>query len=535
MAAAINGTHRWTTLRFLATLAPAVILWMSLVVWLAYELYSRSRWIREVDQVNLREWLDESSIAGKTLPSQVRELLELRDSNEETALYFKREEIQVHLAALAEPLQTFPTQLPMFPRLSRLEVRIPPEPCSEPPEQVAEVLTWQPYPTSDQSRSYGPEPNRLEYPIVADAEGQGIAWVRCDYHLHLYLYAQQAAELERRADLLFAGLLLAGALAMGVWGYRSWRRERRQELREVRAERQRQTLEQQVLRESLEKSEAIQRRVELERAAAEMKSQIFAGIGILAGSYAHNIKNLLVRPNDLIDRCLQGDGLPLPQRERLREVRETLDTVIERLQQILRTVRRDPSRTEATRLDLNEFLSELQRTWTDMAREKWRLHLHTQPAAVPLWIEGDPSHLQQTIENLLFNARDAIFEMRNFKRDQAYNLKDPEARRQAILDAAAWKGTVTVRTLLQDGWAVLEVRDDGIGMSEDVRRECIKTHFSTKRDNALYAGLNAGSGLGLSFVTVVLEHHRAKLEIESEPLRGALFRVKFPPARGDNG
>jgi signal transduction histidine kinase len=37
-------------------------------------------------------------------------------------------------------------------------------------------------------------------------------------------------------------------------------------------------------------------------------------------------------------------------------------------------------------------------------------------------------------------------------------------------------------------------------------------------------------GLGLSFVVMILEHHRAKLEIASEPLRGARFRVLFPVA-----
>jgi signal transduction histidine kinase len=75
---------------------------------------------------------------------------------------------------------------------------------------------------------------------------------------------------------------------------------------------------------------------------------------------------------------------------------------------------------------------------------------------------------------------------------------------------------------------VLEVRDNGIGMTEDVRRDCLKTHFTTKRDNAVYEGLSAGMGLGLSFVAVVLEHHGAELEIESEPLKGAVFRVRIP-------
>jgi signal transduction histidine kinase len=44
-------------------------------------------------------------------------------------------------------------------------------------------------------------------------------------------------------------------------------------------------------------------------------------------------------------------------------------------------------------------------------------------------------------------------------------------------------------------------------------------------------------GLGLSFVSVILEHHRADLEIESEPLRGTRFRVRFPlaPGEGERG
>jgi signal transduction histidine kinase len=143
-------------------------------------------------------------------------------------------------------------------------------------------------------------------------------------------------------------------------------------------------------------------------------------------------------------------------------------------------------------------------------------------------------HLQQALENFLFNARDAISEMRNYLRKQARPEaaagKGPldEPQRQALIAAAGWKGRVLIRTCVIDGHPVIEVRDNGIGMTQDTRDHCTEPHYSTKRNNALYAGLSAGMGLGLSFVQMILQHHGATLEIESAPLEGAVIRVRFP-------
>jgi signal transduction histidine kinase len=270
-----------------------------------------------------------------------------------------------------------------------------------------------------------------------------------------------------------------------------------------------------------------------EQHALELKSQLYASIGIMAGSYAHNIKNLLVRPNDLLRRCLEADGLSVKQEHMLHEVRDTLGTVTERLQQILQTVRRDPSCSVLSRIDLNDVVRNLQSTWEDLAREKWKLVMTTELTTEPLWIDGDVSHLQQAIENLIFNARDATFEMRAALREQARRSAGAESDahlRQALIDAAGWRGTMALRTRRAGGHTVLEVEDNGIGMTEEVRRHCTDTHFTTKRDNAIYEGHSTGMGLGLAFVVVILEHHRATLDIESESGKGTLFRIQFPTA-----
>src|SRR5262249_53991741 len=171
-----------------------------------------------------------------------------------------------------------------------------------------------------------------------------------------------------------------------------------EELRRREAEQRQEETERKLLEQRLATQAA-------ERRALELKSQLYASIGIMAGSYAHNIKNLLVRPNDPLRRCLEVDGLSSDQEFMLQEVRQTLGTVTERLQQILRTVRRDPSRSDLIRLDLNLVIRDLHRTWSELAREKWKLNLTVETAPAPLWIEADLSHVQQAVENLVFNAR----------------------------------------------------------------------------------------------------------------------------------
>ena len=104
----------------------------------------------------------------------------------------------------------------------------------------------------------------------------------------------------------------------------------------------------------------------------------------------------------------------------------------------------------------------------------------------------------------------------------------PVERKTALIAAAGWTGHVHVCTRRQDALAVLEVTDDGIGMSEEARRRCTEPHFSTKRNNALFEGDATGMGLGLSFVLAILRNHGATLEIESTPLQGACFRIRFP-------
>jgi signal transduction histidine kinase len=528
----ISRKQVWRYVR--ALLAP-LLLWGLFLGALGRLLPSWMRGDDSYDEKALKEWLDEAG-SRDNLPKMVRDYLDAvgkwRQQNPDAelsgnlVLRLHAEKIEEQLKSMGDPpTKMYSGQLILFPIIYRMEVhfddaRLPP-------------ISWD----SDLPR-HPSQYRSLKHPLSDGAE------VQVQYQLHVYKKRQR---IEQDADFRLrwvSGLAVLGSVLALSWVYLDQRRERDRERQRAEAQHKIDQAERLRIEEELRRQEAERRHEEAERSlleqrlatqaaerqALELKSRLYASIGIMAGSYAHNIKNLLVRPNDLLRRCLEADGLSNDQEQMLHEVRQTLGTVTERLQQILRTVRRDPSRSEVARIDLNAVLRDLEHTWRDLARERWKLELTLDLDEGPLWIEGDLSHLQQAVENLLFNARDATFEMRNHLRDEARGrapASDGERVRQALIAAAAWKGSVVLRTRRVGDRAVLEVCDNGIGMTEAVRRRCTETHFSTKRDNAIYEGHSTGMGLGLSFVTSILEHHGAPMEIESEPLRGATFRAAF--------
>lgn len=518
--------------RWLRPLAPPlVLLALALVLWepVAWWLQGEERYDRHA----LKEWLLEAR-TSTTLPQLVSKLLDAQEQARraqgpdkawaEQQVLQLREQIGVHLRALGEPVtKIYSSQLPLFPVIYHLEVYF------DPPWDLKPIVWDSGLPR--QTRQY----RRLPHPIRLDERG---AYADVSYHLRVYAWqqAQERQEADRRLRLGVVALVGSG-LMLG-WIYLDWRRQRRQEQQELRAQQRLHEAERRQLEEELRRQEAERRREEAERLNLELQSQLFAHISIMAGSYAHNIKNLLLRPSDLLARCLEQDQLAPAQTQMLQEVRQTLATVTERLQQILQTVRRDPCHVQRLRLDLNQLVRDLERTWGELAREKWKLNLTVELAPEPLWILGDYSHLQQALENLLFNARDATFEMRSHLREQARQQVSRQelagapaalaSGKQALIEAAAWRGQVVVRTRRQETQALLEVQDNGIGMTDEVRQQCLQAHFSTKRDNALFAGQAAGMGLGLTFVHLVLERHQAALQITSAPLQGTTFRLLFP-------
>ena len=97
---------------------------------------------------------------------------------------------------------------------------------------------------------------------------------------------------------------------------------------------------------------------------------------------------------------------------------------------------------------------------------------------------------------------------------------------QAIASTGNPRGTIRLRSYCTaDGWVCVEVGDNGGGMSAEVQRRIFDPFFTTKP-------VGQGTGLGLSLSFSILKKHGGRIELESTPGVGSVFRVWLPVQGG---
>ncbi|HEX4630001.1 MAG TPA: ATP-binding protein [Chthoniobacterales bacterium] len=248
---------------------------------------------------------------------------------------------------------------------------------------------------------------------------------------------------------------------------------------------------------------------ELEKALAELKAtqqqviqqERLSAIGQMASGIAHDFNNTLTPILGFSELLLESpkllDNKPEARRclEMLRTSAKDAASVVSRLREFYRPVETDE---EFPVVDLAKIVQQA----VALTEPKWRrqtqatgvtVQVTAEAKALP-FVAGQESALREVLTNLIFNAVDAM----------------PQG------------GRIFLETSIENGEAVVRVRDNGTGMTESVRQRCLEPFFSTKGER--------GTGLGLSMVYGIIERHRGKLEIESAPGHGTTFIIRLPIA-----
>jgi PAS domain S-box-containing protein len=93
---------------------------------------------------------------------------------------------------------------------------------------------------------------------------------------------------------------------------------------------------------------------------------------------------------------------------------------------------------------------------------------------------------------------------------------------QAMFEARTPAPSITIGTKASDTFVVLTVRDNGPGMSEEVRNRVFDPFFTTK-------DVGSGTGLGLSVShAIITKNHGGQISVGSVPGQGACFTIQFP-------
>src|SRR6266536_4290035 len=90
------------------------------------------------------------------------------------------------------------------------------------------------------------------------------------------------------------------------------------------------------------------------------------------------------------------------------------------------------------------------------------------------------------------------------------------------IDAMGGKGELRVRTYREDNCVVVEIGDNGPGISPEIRSHIFEPFFTTK-------GVGEGTGLGLDAVQRIVKKHRGNVQVRSKP-GDTRFQVRLPLA-----
>jgi PAS domain S-box-containing protein len=235
------------------------------------------------------------------------------------------------------------------------------------------------------------------------------------------------------------------------------------------------------------------------------QAQKMEAIGNLTAGIAHNFNNML----SVIIPALDLAAPHVPQRHQTlaRDASHASQRASELVRQLMTFAGRSPSEARSAQdmLEIVDGAAGICRRAFDGG-----LTLYTIYEALPTAVLCNAGQIEQVLVNLLLNARDAIADTKSVGR--------------VTIRVTTQDCHVLPPIALEDGaraCVCIEVTDDGVGMTEEIRQRAFEPFFTTKP-------LGRGTGLGLATSFAIVRDHQGSITCRSEPGGGTTFTVLLP-------
>ncbi len=226
------------------------------------------------------------------------------------------------------------------------------------------------------------------------------------------------------------------------------------------------------------------------REAMERSNRLNA-VGQLAAGIAHDFNNQLGALRYCIE-FLKDAAVTDAQQDRVRTALKIIDDSANLASRMLSLSRQGD--LLAKNVSLESAFQDLKAFGSASVSERVSLEVGSVDAELSVYC--DPAQFLNALLNLMLNANDAVA-------------------------AKGGAGTISFAVQRDGGTVRVTVKDDGIGMSEDVLTKCTDPFFTTK------SGTN-GTGLGLAMVQGFANENRGKLLIQSDEGKGTEVTLVLP-------
>lgn len=214
---------------------------------------------------------------------------------------------------------------------------------------------------------------------------------------------------------------------------------------------------------------------------------------------SHELRTPLAVLRGELENLAQDVELKPQTRETLGSALEEVDRLAEIVEGLLALSRLDTGETQSqwVKFDLAELVTTTADQMSLLAEDK-NITVACDSAS-RVMIEGDQARLKQVVVNLLDNA----------------------------IKYTPNGGRIKLKIAQENGDAVLDIADDGIGIPAEALPHVFKRFFRVDGSRSRDQG---GAGLGLSIVKSICDAHGARVEVSSTPGQGSRFRIRQPLA-----